>query len=172
MLRKYLSPARFSGLWFLALTLLLMPPQTARAQFGYGGYGWGYPGWGGYGWGWGGYGYPSVAYNYGYPFYGLGNIPITGNVMMGAPGYGYGGWAGMGGYGYGGYGYGGFSPYGLHGFGYAPGGIGLSGVGYVNPMFGAGLTPLGNDSFMLESRMLGRVPRAPVRYYETGYRRW
>ena len=81
-------------------------------------------------------------------------------------GYGYGG------YRYGGYGYGGISPYGLYGFGYAPGGIGLSGVGYVNPMFGAGLTPLGNYSFMLESRMLGRVPRSPVRYYETGYRRW
>jgi hypothetical protein len=156
--------------WYLILTLalFLMPASKANAQFGgYGGYGWG--GYGG--WGWGGYGYPGVAYNYGYPGYGMGVIPVYGNYVMGAPGYGgYGGYGG--GYGgYGGYGggYGGYG-YGFGGFGYSPGGIGMSGVGYWNPMFGVGLTPLGTQSYMMETRLLGRVPRAPTRYYGTAYR--
>jgi hypothetical protein len=165
--------------WYLILTLafFLMPAGKANAQFGgYGGYGWGgygYPGWG---YGWGGYGYPGVAYNYGYPGYGMGNIPVYGNFVMGAPGYGggYGGYGGgYGGYGggYGGYGggYGGYG-YDFGGFGYSPGGIGMSGVGYWNPMFGVGLTPLGTQSYMMETRLLGRVPRAPTRYYGTTYR--
>ena len=54
---------------------------------------------------------------------------------------------------------------GYGGFGYAPGGIGMSGVGYWNPMFGVGLTPLGTQSYMMETRLLGRVPRASARYY-------
>ncbi len=108
---------------------------------------------------------------------------------MGAPGYGgyggygggYGGYGGgYGGYGggYGGYGggYGGYgglwrTRYGFGGFGYSPGGIGMSGVGYWNPMFGVGLTPLGNYSYMMETRVLGRVPRTPTRYYGTAYPR-
>ena len=160
-------PGRLGWSLIVALAIVLMHAGDARAQYfgGYGGYGWGYPGmgYGGWGWGWGGYGYPSVAYNYGYPGYGFGTIPVAGNFVMGAPGYGYGGFGGYG-LGYDGLGYG--------GFGYAPGGIGMSGVGYWNPMFGAGLTPLGNYSFMMETQLLGRVPRAPVRYYGTTYRGW
>ena len=164
---------RLGRLWWtplLALALVLMSTGTARAQFmGYGGYGYGYPGWGYGGWGWGGYGYPSVAYNYGYPGYGLGNIPVSGNFVMGGPGYGYGGM----GYGYGGmgYGYGGMG-YGYGGLGYAPGGIGMSGVGYWNPMFGVGLTPLGTSSYMMETNLLGRVPRTSARYGSPPYRGW
>ncbi len=165
-------PQKLGWYLILSLALFLMPAGKANAQFmGYGGYGWG--GYGG--WGWGGYGYPGVAYNYGYPGYGMGVIPVYGNYVMGAPGYGgygggYGGYGGgYGGYGggYGGYGggYGGFG-----GFGYSPGGIGMSGVGYWNPMFGVGLTPLGTQSYMTETRLLGRVPRAPTRYYGTPYR--
>lgn len=154
----------------VGLALLVMPAASARAQFmGYGGYGWGYPGggWGAYGWGWGGYGYPGMAYNYGYPGYGLGNIPVYGNYVMAAPGYG-----GMGyGMGYGGYGmgYGGYGM-GYGGFGYMPGGIGMSGVGYWNPMFGVGLTPLGTQSFFYETNMLGRMPRASNYYQRAVYR--
>jgi hypothetical protein len=157
---------RLGRLWWaliLAFALVQVPIEKAHAQYmgmGYGYPGWGYGGWGyggwGYpGWGWGGYGYPSIAYNYGYPGYGFGNIPVSGNFVMGAPGYGYGGF---------GYGYG--------GFGYAPGGIGMSGVGYWNPMFGVGLTPLGTSSYMMETQVLGRVPRSSIRYGGTAYRGW
>ena len=152
MQRLFVRPGRLGWCLILALAFVLLPTSNARAQYpGYGG--WGYPGWGYGGWGWGGFGYPGVAYNYGYPGYGLGNIPVYGNFVMGAPGYGYGG-----------------SGYG--GFGYAPGGIGMSGVGYWNPMFGVGLTPLGTSSYMMESQLLGRVPRATVRYYGPAYRGW
>jgi hypothetical protein len=182
MQRPFVRPRTLGWSLILAFAIVLIPTDGAQAQYmGYGGWGGGYPGWGYGGWGWGGYGYPSVAYNYGYPGYGLGNIPVSGNFVMGAPGYGYGGmggygYGGMGGYGYGGmggYGYGGMGGYGYGGFGYAPGGIGMSGVGYWNPMFGVGLTPLGTSSFMMESRLLGRVPRAyPGSYYNTAYRGW
>jgi hypothetical protein len=152
-------PARFWWYLILALAIFLVPSGKAHAQFG------GYGGWGGYGypgWGWGGYGYPGVAYNYGYPGYGMGIFPVNGNYTIGAPGYG----------GYGGYGYGGYGGYGAGygGFGYAPGGIGMSGVGYWNPMFGVGLTPLGTQSYLMETRVLGRVPRSSTRYYGTPYR--
>jgi hypothetical protein len=47
----------------------------------------------------------------------------------------------------------------------------MSGVGYWNPMFGVGLTPLGNYSYMMETQLFGRgVPRVPTRYYGTTYR--
>jgi hypothetical protein len=165
MQRRFRRTRRPWWILILALVLALMPTGKAEAQYmGFGGYGYGYPGWGwGYpGWGWGGYGYPSIAYNYGYPGYGLGNIPISGNFIMGGPGIGYGGM----GYGYAGMGYG----YG--GYGYAPGGIGMSGVGYWNPMFGVGLTPLGTSSYMMETQVLGRVPRSSIRYGGTAYRGW
>jgi hypothetical protein len=168
MQRLFVRPGRLWWTLTLAVAMVLMPTGKAEAQYmGFGGFGYGYPGWGyggwGYpGWGWGGYGYPSIAYNYGYPGYGFGNIPVSGNFVMGAPGYGYGGL----GYGYGGLGYG----YG--GFGYAPGGIGMSGVGYWNPMFGVGLTPLGTQSYMMETQLLGRVPRTSARYGSTAYRGW
>jgi hypothetical protein len=97
-------------------------------------------------------------YNFGYPYYGLGRFPVYGNSIMAGPGFGYGG--------YGGYGFG----YG--GLGYMPGGIGVSGVGFFNPMFGVGLTPLGTQSYMIETRLLGRVPRVSPGYYGTAYRGW
>ena len=163
MQRLFVRPGRAGWTLILALAIVLMPTGKANAQYmGFGGWGnpgWGYGGWGYGGWGWGGYGYPSIAYNYGYPGYGFGTIPVAGNFVMGAPGYG-----GFGGFGGDGYGFG--------GFGYAPGGIGMSGVGYWNPMFGAGLTPLGNYSYMMETRLLGRVPQASARYYGTPYRGW
>jgi hypothetical protein len=158
MRRHFVHPGRVIRTLIVALAIVLMPTGKADAQFmGYGG--WGYPGWGYGGWGWGGYGYPSIAYNYGYPGYGFGTIPVAGNFVMGAAGYG--GYGGFGGYGYG-----------FGGFGYAPGGIGMSGVGYWNPMFGVGLTPLGNYSYMMETRLRGGAPRAPVRYYGPAYRGW
>jgi hypothetical protein len=158
MQRLCVRPRRQWWILILALAFVSMPADKARAQYmGYGG--WGYPGWG-YG-GWGGYGYPGAYYNYGYPFYGMGNFPVYGNFNMGYAGFGYGGFGGYGGYGLG---------YG--GFGYAPGGIGISGVGYYNPMFGVGLTPLGTQSFFVETQLLGRVPRASGRYYPMGYRGW
>ena len=96
MQRLVVRPGRAGWTLIMALAIVLMPTGKADAQYmGYGG--WGYPGWGGYGWGWGGYGYPSIAYNYGYPGYGLGTIPVAGNFVMGAPGYGYGGYGGYGG---------------------------------------------------------------------------
>ena len=101
-------------------------------------------GYGGYGMGYGGYGMGYGGYGMGYGGYGMG----------------YGGY----GMGYGGYGMG----YG--GFGYMPGGIGMSGVGYWNPMFGVGLTPLGTQSYLYETRVFGRVPRTSTRYYPTVYR--
>ena len=172
MQRLCVRPGRLWWSLVVALALLLMPAGKARAQFmGYGGYGFGYPGWG-YG-GWGGYGYPGGYYNYGYPFYGMGNFPVAGNFNIGPPGFrgygmGYGGYGGYGmgyggyggyGMGYGGYGgygmgYGGYGGYGMGyaGYGLTPGGIGMSGVGYFNPAFGVGLTPLGTQSFFVESR--------------------
>ena len=181
MQRLFTRPARLWWPLILAMAIVLLPTGKASAQFmGYGGYGYGYPGWGygGWGWGWGGYGYPGMAYNYGYPGYGLGNIPVYGNYVMAAPGYGmgYGGYGmGYGGYGmgYGGYGmgYGGYGM-GYGGFGYMPGGIGMSGIGYWNPMFGVGLTPLGTQSYMYETRVLGRTPRTSARYYNAAYRGW
>jgi hypothetical protein len=134
----------------LALVIVLVQPEGAKAQFIGSGGGYGYPGWGS--------GYPG---GYGY----------------GGLGYGYGGL----GYGYGPYGYGGFG-YGYPGFvfGYPPVGVGYTlpgtiyGIGnpYLytpglwNPLFGVGLTPLGVQSYMVETQLLGRVPRAST---STGY---
>jgi hypothetical protein len=163
MQRLCVRPGRLWWPLIVALALILMPAGKAHAQFmGYGGYGFGYPGWGYGGWGWGGYGYPGGYYNYGYPFYGMGNFPVYGNFNMGYAGFGYGGYGG----------YGGFGGYGLGYGGYMPGGIGVSGVGYFNPMFGVGLTPLGTQSFFVESKLFGRVPRASGRYYGVPYRGW
>ncbi len=151
----------------LALFLVLIPAEKAGAQFmgygyGYPGYGYGYGGpgmgYGGGGWGGYGYGYPAMGYGgmggggYGYPAFGGAVVPAYGGYGMGYPGYTYGG-----------LGYG--------GFGYVPGNIGLSGVGFWNPMFGVGLTPLGTQSFMTETRLLGRVPRVSNRYSTAAYGR-
>jgi hypothetical protein len=115
----------------LAGFLLADPP--VRAQFA--GYGYGYSGYGnGFG-----YGYPGYGFGYGFPGVGYGfgyGIPANGF------GYGYPGF---------GYGYvGGFPPVIPYGgfFGYSA---------YANPMVGVGLTPLGTQSYFIESNMLGRA---------------
>jgi hypothetical protein len=147
--------------WYLILSLaLFLMPAKANAQFmGYGGYGWG--GYGG--WGWGGYGYPGVAYNYGYPGYGMGVIPVYGNYVMGAPGYGgYGG--GYGGYGggYGGYGGG----YGGYGGGY--GGYGSAGANVTLQLDdGSGRTYQLREG----SNIVGRGQDAQFRLPDTGVSR-
>ncbi len=128
---------------FLALAILLVSSKTARAQFpGYGGMGmaYGYPGWG-YG---GFYGYPAMRFGYGY-----------GAMGYGFPGMGFGYY---GGYGYPAYGYGyGYPGFGYSGFGY--GNPGFYSPGLFNPLFGVGLTPLGVQSYMYETQVLGRRSR-------------
>ncbi|MHB1556749.1 MAG: hypothetical protein ACYC61_04620 [Isosphaeraceae bacterium] len=165
------------GSAILALFLILMPTEDAGAQFmgyGYGYPGWGYGGWGGGypGWGYGGfgYGYPVVGFAGGaaYTYPGLAFPVVTGYQAYGMGGYGGWGW-GYPGYGYGGMGYGGM---GYGAYGYMSGGIGMSGVGFWNPMFGVGLTPLGTQSYLYETRMLGRVPRVPTQYGGGAYGRY
>jgi hypothetical protein len=142
---RALAPRHLVGT--ASLLIVLAAPETAHAQF-FGpavGYGYGYPGFG--------YGYPTYGYGYGYPGYGFGGYP--------AMGFGYGGL----GSGYGGYGYGaGFYP----GYGSYLG----AGYGYMNPLLGAGLTPLGVQSALLETSIIansggygarGRAAPAPPR---------
>lgn len=161
------------GSAILALFLILTPAEDAGAQFmgygyGYGYPGWGYGGWGGVypGWGYGGfgYGYPVAGFAGGaaYTYPGLAFPVVTGYPAYGMGGYG--GW----GWGYPGYGYGGM---GYWAYGYMSGGIGMSGVGFWNPMFGVGLTPLGTQSYLYETQMLGRVPRVSTGYGGTPYYR-
>ncbi len=94
----------------------------------------GYPGWG-YG---GFYGYPGIGYGgfgYGYP---MAAVPY---------GYGYG-------YGYPAYAYGGYPGFQYYGFGY--GNPGFYTPGLANPLFGVGMTPLGVQSYLYETQILGR----------------
>jgi hypothetical protein len=160
-------------LWWsltLALVILLMPSRRADAQMvGFAaaagpssiGYANGYPmvnypftsfgspyGGMGYGMGYGGMGYPGMGYG------GMG-------YGMGYPGMGYGG-MGYGGVGYSGMGYG--------GMGYGAGYAGFYGTGWNNPMFGVGLTPLGTQSYMTETRLFNRTPRVTRYYYPSAYR--
>ena len=124
---------------FLALAILGTASAPAQAQFpayGGGGFGVAYPGWGYDGF----YGYPGMGYGYG---------------MMG---YGY---PAMGGGFYGGYGYPGFA-YGGPGFEYYGFGYGNPGFytpGLMNPLFGVGMTPLGVESYLYETQVLGRRSR-------------
>jgi hypothetical protein len=127
----------------LALAILLVSARTASAQFpayGGGGMAFGYPGWG-YG---GFYGYPAIGYGYGYGGIGYG----SGAVGYGYPGPAY-GFPAWGGNFYGGYGYPAY-----YGFGY--GNPGFYTPGLLNPLFGVGMTPLGAQSYMLETRVFGR----------------
>ena len=120
----------------LAVAILLLSTAPAHAQFpayGGGGMGFAYPGWG-YG---GFYGYPAMGYGYGGMGYGY--------PMMGGGYYG-----GYGGHPMFGYGYPGFRYY---GFGY--GNPGFYTPGLMNPLFGVGLTPLGVQSYMYETQVLG-----------------
>jgi hypothetical protein len=115
----------------LALAVLLVSSQSAKAQFpGYGGWGMGY----GYpAWGYGGmaYGYPAWGYGgpYGYPYMGYG-YPMYGFA------YGY--------------------SYPRPGLGIGYGNLGFYPPGLMNPLFGVGMTPLGVQSYMYETRVLGR----------------
>ena len=94
------------------------------------------------GWGYGGYyAYPGMGYGYGMMGYGY--------PMMGGAGYG--------GYGY----YPGFA-YGGPGFRYYGFGYGNPGFytpGLMNPLFGVGMTPLGAQSYLYETQVLGRRSR-------------
>jgi hypothetical protein len=129
------------GILVLALAILVASSGKAEAQFpAYGGGGWsiGYPGFGfGYGfpgYGFGGFGYPGMGYGYG----------------MGYPGVGFGyGYPGMG------YGYG----FGMPGYGYGFGNIYTYSSPLYNPMFGVGLTPLGAQSYIVETQLFGRRSR-------------
>ncbi len=130
----------------LALAILLVSSGTAHAQFpAYGGMGagFGYPGWG-----YGGF--------YGYPAMGYGGMGYGG---MGYGGMGYGGF-GYGGMGYGGFGYGGMGYYpGFQYYGFGYGNPGFYNPGLMNPLFGVGMTPLGAQSYLYETQVLGRRSR-------------
>jgi hypothetical protein len=135
----------------LALAILLVSSQTANAQFpAYGGGGMvaGYPGFGF------GMGYPGMGYGYPIGGYGIGPYGMDGFGGMGYGGVGYGG-MGYGGMGYG-MGYGGFG-YGGYGYGYPN--IYAQTSPLYNPLFGVGLTPLGAQSYMLETQLFGRRSR-------------
>jgi hypothetical protein len=135
----------------LALAILLVSSQTANAQFpAYGGGGMvaGYPGFGF------GMGYPGMGYGYPIGGYGIGPYGMDGFGGMGYGGVGYGG-MGYGGMGYG-MGYGGFG-YGGYGYGYPN--IYAQTSPLYNPLFGVGLTPLGAQSYMVETQLFGRRSR-------------
>jgi hypothetical protein len=146
----------------LIVAALVLAPEAARAQFP--GYGWGYgfPGYGyagypgPYGFGMPGFGY-GMGYGYGMPGFGYGM-----GYGYGMPGYGYGMGYGFGMPGYGlGVGYGNGVPgleiyYGSPGFGVVGSGSPIVNSPYLNPLFGVGMTPLGLQSYLTESNMLGR----------------
>jgi hypothetical protein len=132
--------------WLIAAVLagVLLAAPPARAQVAGYGFGYGYPGYGF------GYGYPGNGFNYGYGYPGFGyGFPAIGyGFGYGIPAYGFG--YGYPGFGYGYVGVGGFPPVIPYG-----GFLGYS--AYANPMVGVGLTPLGNQSYFIESNMLGRA---------------
>jgi hypothetical protein len=134
MRRSRNHPERLRWSLILGVTMMLIAAGTAGAQ--YPGYGWGggYPG--------AGYGYPGVGY--GYP-----------GVGYGYPGMGY-GYPGFG-WGYPAFGYGLAYPAPVYAAAY-PGPYPYN-WGYGNPFFGVGLSPLGVQSYLYETRVLGRVPR-------------
>jgi hypothetical protein len=141
----------------LALAILLVSAGNAKAQFpAYGGGGWsiGYPFWG-YGYGFPGMGYGYGGFGYGGMGYGFGGMGYGG---MGFGGMGYGG-MGYGGMGFGGMGYGypgiGYIR-GIPGYGYGYGNIYSYTSPLYNPLFGIGLTPLGAQSYIAETRLFGR----------------
>jgi hypothetical protein len=132
----------------LAAAILLVSSAPAHAQFpayGGGGLAVGYPGWG---MGYGGMGYGGM----GYGGMGYGGMGYGG---MGYGGMGYGG-MGYGGMGYGGIGYG-YPGFTYYGFGY--GNPGFYTPGLANPLFGVGMTPLGVQSYLYETQVLGRRPQ-------------
>jgi hypothetical protein len=141
----------------LAVVIALSFSGKAQAQFpaygmGYGfpGMGYGFPGMGygfpGMGFGYGGWGgwYPGWGFSYTpYPYYEPGyTLPALG---AGYPGLGYG--------------------YAFPGTGLGMGYLNLYGSGYYSPLFGVGLTPLGTQSYLFETQLLGRTPRVSRGYY-------
>ena len=135
----------------LVLMLGLTADNPAQAQYPYGpGFAFG-PAYG--------VGYPAFGYGYGYPAYGLAaGSPAYSYGLDGAYSPGYGTIAG---------GY--FSPIGPGSYGPGIPGYGPSGIGYANPLFGLGLSPLAVQNAMAEralvrgSQSAARQP-APIRY--------
>ena len=138
----------------LALALTFLSVGQAHAQFGmgYGGSGMGYGGMGFGGMGYGGMGYGGNG--------GMGYGGYGGYGGMGYGGFGNGAFGGMGNGGFNGYGYGGFGYYGL-GAGYLPPGYS---AGYVNPMFGVGLSPLGVQSALGDRTLRGNFAPGTASY--------
>ncbi len=148
----------------LIVVALVFGPEAARAQFP--GYGWGYgfPGYGyaaypgPYGFGMSGFG-SGMGYGFGMPGFGYG---IGYGYGFGMPGFGYGMGYGYGMPGYGlGVGYGNGVPglgiyYGSPAFGVVGSGSPIVNSPYLNPLFGVGMTPLGLQSYLTESNLLGR----------------
>ena len=150
--RHSMAFIRFWWSLTLALVIILMPSRKTDAQMvGYGV----------------AVGPPSNVYWNGSPTV---NYPFT-SFGSAYPGMGYGGMGypvtGYGAIGYGGVGYPAFR-YG--GVGYGPGYAGYYRTGWRNPLFGVGLTPLGTQSYMRETRLFNRVPRGSRYYYPTAYR--
>ena len=115
------------GTLILALAILVVSSGKAQAQFP---------------------AYSGGGYSIGYPFLGFG---------YGVPGYGFGGYPGMGyGYGYPGIGYGYGSGFPGYGYGYGFGNIYSYSSPLYNPLFGVGLTPLGAQSYIMETQLFGR----------------
>jgi len=132
----------------IASAIGLLAASPARAQYPFGP-GFAYPGYGGYGYGGYGYGYggygpgfvggngfgPAVYSNMGF---GVGTVATGyGSVMAGyaAPIYGTG--------------------YPMFGYGFGAPGYGPSGIGYVNPLFSLGLSPLAVQTAIAEQSLRG-----------------
>ncbi len=135
---------RATRILFLALGACLAVQATASAQMGFGGMGYGGMGYGGMGFG--GMGYGGMGYG------GMG----YGGIGGGYGGFGYGGYPGVGYGGIGGYGGNGFvySSYGGAGWN---AGVGYPGIGWQNPYFSFGLSPLAVENAVFERNVLGRT---------------
>ena len=131
--RVFRTVTRSVGLGVMALALMGLFAGPAKAQgFGYPGYGYGY-------------GFPGNGFGYGFPGYGFGfgyGFPAVGYPYLAAPvvsqsftipSYAANG-LGLG-----------YTPYGL---------TNPYGVSYANPLYGAGLTPLGVQSYMIERNII------------------
>jgi hypothetical protein len=132
--RVFRTVARTIGVAGLGLALMGPFAGQAKAQgFGTPGYGYGYPAYGyGYPGGYGpGFGYPGYGFGFGFgvPAVGYPYPPVAAAPTFTVPSYAANG-LGVG-----------FSAYGLPN---------PNGVYYANPLYGAGLTPLGVQSYLLE----------------------
>jgi hypothetical protein len=152
---------RATRILLLAVGALIAHQATASAQYGFGGIGYGGMGYGGMGYG--GMGYGGMGYGgMGYGGMGYGGMGYGGMGYGGGYG-GYGGFGGIGVAGYGGlgYGYGGYGGIGnvYNSFGGAGwnAGVGYPGIGWRNPYFSFGLSPLVVQNAIFERNVLGRT---------------